>query len=109
MSDTGTTTGRVPLWLIGTVVGTLAIGLLAIFFYGSYVGLGSSLLFIYMLFFFQLSVFALVVLSFLLSIGVPVTFASVDGWSQNKGLVLLGARVWFILVISVGILNSFVV
>jgi photosystem II PsbJ protein len=43
MSDTGTT-GRIPLWLVGTVVGTLALGLLAIFFYGSYVGLGSSLL-----------------------------------------------------------------
>jgi photosystem II PsbJ protein len=42
MSNVGTT-GRIPLWLIGTVVGTLAIGLLAIFFYGSYVGLGSSL------------------------------------------------------------------
>jgi hypothetical protein len=42
MSNTGTT-GRVPLWLVGTVVGTLALGLLAIFFYGSYVGLGSSL------------------------------------------------------------------
>ena len=43
MSDTGTT-GRVPLWLVGTIVGTLALGLLAIFFYGAYVGLGSSLL-----------------------------------------------------------------
>lgn len=42
MSNTGTT-GRIPLWLIGTVVGTVAIGLLALFFYGSYVGLGSSL------------------------------------------------------------------
>jgi len=42
MSNTGTT-GRIPLWLIGTVVGTAAIGLLSIFFYGSYVGLGSSL------------------------------------------------------------------
>jgi len=44
MSNTGTT-GRVPLWLVGTIVGTLALGLLAIFFYGAYVGLGSSLLF----------------------------------------------------------------
>lgn len=43
MSNTGTT-GRIPLWFIGTIVGTLAIGLVAIFFYGSYVGLGSSLL-----------------------------------------------------------------
>ena len=42
MSNTGTT-GRIPLWLVGTVVGIAAIGLLAIFFYGSYVGLGSSL------------------------------------------------------------------
>lgn len=42
MSNTGTT-GRIPLWLIGTFVGTAAIGILAIFFYGSYVGLGSSL------------------------------------------------------------------
>ena len=37
------TTGRIPLWLIGTAVGTAAIGLLAIFFYGSYTGLGSFL------------------------------------------------------------------
>lgn len=42
MSNIGTT-GRIPLWLVGTVVGVLAIGLLATFFYGSYVGLGSSL------------------------------------------------------------------
>lgn len=42
MSNTGTT-GRIPLWLIGTVVGTVAVALLGIFFYGSYVGLGSSL------------------------------------------------------------------
>ena len=42
MANTGVT-GRIPLWLIGTVVGSLAIGLLAIFFYRSYVGLGSSL------------------------------------------------------------------
>jgi photosystem II PsbJ protein len=42
MSNTGTT-GRIPLWLIGTLVGTAALTLLSIFFYGSYVGLGSSL------------------------------------------------------------------
>ena len=35
--------GRIPLWLVGTLVGTAALGLLAIFFYGSYVGLGSSI------------------------------------------------------------------
>lgn len=37
------TTGRIPLWLIGTVTGILVIGLVGIFFYGSYSGLGSSL------------------------------------------------------------------
>lgn len=42
MSNTGTT-GRIPLWLVGVVAGTAALTLLAIFFYGSYTGLGSSL------------------------------------------------------------------
>jgi len=42
MSNTGTT-GRIPLWLIGLVVGIAALGLGGILFYGSYVGLGSSI------------------------------------------------------------------
>ena len=42
MSNTGTT-GRIPLWLVGVVVGVAALSLVAIFFYGSYSGLGSSL------------------------------------------------------------------
>uniref|UniRef100_A0AA51YDR4 Photosystem II reaction center protein J n=2 Tax=Podostemoideae TaxID=999643 RepID=A0AA51YDR4_9ROSI len=37
------TTGRIPLWIIGIVAGSILIGLLGIFFYGSYSGLGSSL------------------------------------------------------------------
>nr|YP_009436607.1 photosystem II protein J [Cyphia glandulifera]ATG26982.1 photosystem II protein J [Cyphia glandulifera] len=37
------TTGRIPLWIIGAVIGILVIVLLGIFFYGSYSGLGSSL------------------------------------------------------------------
>ena len=32
------TTGRIPLWIIGTVTGILVIGLIGIFFYGSYSG-----------------------------------------------------------------------
>jgi photosystem II PsbZ protein len=109
MFDTGTT-GRVPLWLVGTIVGTLAICLLAVFFYGSYVGLGSSLLRIfYMMIIFQLVVLAFIALSFLLVVGVPVTFASPDSWSQNKGLILSRSGLWLILVFVVGILNSFVV
>jgi photosystem II PsbJ protein len=42
MSNTGTT-GRIPLWFVGLLAGMAALGLLTIFFYGSYVGLGSSL------------------------------------------------------------------
>lgn len=42
MSNIGTT-GRIPLWLIGVVVGIAALTLLSLFFYGSYSGLGSSL------------------------------------------------------------------
>jgi len=42
MSNVGTT-GRIPLWLIGVVAGILALGLVGLFFYGSYSGLGSSL------------------------------------------------------------------
>ena len=41
-SNTGTT-GRIPLWLVGTVAGVAVVTLVGIFFYGSYVGLGSSL------------------------------------------------------------------
>nr|YP_010760031.1 photosystem II protein J [Cuscuta corymbosa var. stylosa]WEY29980.1 photosystem II protein J [Cuscuta corymbosa var. stylosa] len=37
------TTGRIPLWIIGTLTGILLIGLIGIFLYGSYSGLGSSL------------------------------------------------------------------
>nr|YP_636402.1 photosystem II protein J [Staurastrum punctulatum]Q32RX4.1 RecName: Full=Photosystem II reaction center protein J; Short=PSII-J [Staurastrum punctulatum]AAX45729.1 J protein of photosystem II [Staurastrum punctulatum]UPO65641.1 photosystem II protein J [Staurastrum margaritaceum]UPO65664.1 photosystem II protein J [Staurastrum margaritaceum] len=42
MSNVGTS-GRIPLWLVGTVAGILVLGLVGLFFYGSYVGLGSSL------------------------------------------------------------------
>jgi photosystem II PsbJ protein len=42
MSNT-VTTGRIPLWFVGTVGGIAIITLVGIFFYGSYVGLGSSL------------------------------------------------------------------
>jgi hypothetical protein len=41
MSNTGTT-GRIPLWLVGVVVGCCIISI-KYFLYGSYVGLGSSL------------------------------------------------------------------
>ncbi|CUR31381.1 MULTISPECIES: photosystem II reaction center protein J [Planktothrix] len=34
--------GRLPLWLIATVAGTGVLVVVGLFFYGSYVGLGSS-------------------------------------------------------------------
>ena len=33
MANTGTK-GRIPLWLVGTVAGIAALGLLSLFFYG---------------------------------------------------------------------------
>ncbi len=37
------TGGRIPLWIVGTIAGLGAIGVLALFFYGSYSGIGSSI------------------------------------------------------------------
>jgi len=62
-----------------------------------------------MILLFQVSVFALISLSFLLVVGVPVAFAYPNGWSENKGTIFSGVGLWFILVFVVGILNSFVV
>ena len=62
-----------------------------------------------MLLVFQLSLFAVVATSFLLVIGVPVTFASSNGWTDNKGTIFSGVGLWFLLVFTVGILNSFVI
>ena len=36
-------TGRIPLWLVALVGGVAALAVLALFIYGSYSGLGSSL------------------------------------------------------------------
>jgi photosystem II PsbZ protein len=58
---------------------------------------------------FQVALFALVLLSFLLVVAVPVVFASPDGWSSSKGFIFSSAGLWFILVFAVGILNSFVI
>lgn len=58
---------------------------------------------------FQLSAFALVILSFLLVIGVPVAFAYPEGWSENKRIVFSGIGLWIVLVFSVGVLSSFTI
>ncbi|MBZ8179081.1 MAG: photosystem II reaction center protein PsbZ [Oscillatoria sp. PMC 1051.18] len=58
---------------------------------------------------FQLALTALVLLSFVMVIGVPVAYASPQNWDQSKSLIYLGSGVWAILVVLVGILNFFVV
>ncbi|MDG2991611.1 photosystem II reaction center protein J [Candidatus Synechococcus calcipolaris G9] len=35
--------GRIPLWVVGTVAGMGVIVIVGLFFYGAYAGLGSSL------------------------------------------------------------------
>jgi photosystem II PsbZ protein len=57
----------------------------------------------------QLALFALIVVSFALVVGVPVAFASPNGWTENKGFVFSGLSLWLLLVFTVGVFNSFVV
>ena len=35
--------GIIPLWVVGVIAGMGAIGVLGLFFYGAYAGLGSSM------------------------------------------------------------------
>ena len=58
---------------------------------------------------FQLALFALVVWSFVMVVGVPVAYASPQNWDQSRRLIFLGSIVWGVLVIVVGSLNYFVV
>ena len=37
------TEGRIPLWIVATVAGTGALLVVAVFFYGAYVGVGSAM------------------------------------------------------------------
>nr|YP_635752.1 photosystem II protein Z [Chara vulgaris]Q1ACJ5.1 RecName: Full=Photosystem II reaction center protein Z; Short=PSII-Z [Chara vulgaris]ABA61953.1 Z protein of photosystem II [Chara vulgaris]WAP91323.1 Z protein of photosystem II [Chara vulgaris] len=57
---------------------------------------------------FQFALFALVAISFILVVGVPVILASPEGWSNTKNAVFSGASLWIFLVFVVGILNSFI-
>jgi photosystem II PsbZ protein len=57
---------------------------------------------------FQFAVFSLIAVSFAMVVGVPVAFASPNGWTSNKNLVFSGAAIWTFLIFSVGLLNSFV-
>nr|WEY30563.1 photosystem II protein Z [Cuscuta gronovii] len=57
---------------------------------------------------FQLVVFVLIVTSFILLISVPVVFASPEGWSSKKNVVLSGTALWIGLLFMVAILNSLI-
>ncbi|AHB88610.1 photosystem II reaction center protein PsbZ [Thermosynechococcus sp. NK55a] len=58
---------------------------------------------------FQLALAALVILSFVMLIGVPVAYASPQDWDRSKQLIFLGSGLWIALVLVVGVLNFFVV
>jgi photosystem II PsbZ protein len=58
---------------------------------------------------FQLVLTALVVLSFVMVVGVPVAYASPQNWDQSKSLIYAGSGLWFLLVIAVAVLNFLVV
>lgn len=58
---------------------------------------------------FQFSLLALIFLSFLLVIAVPVVFASPNVWNENKNYLVLTTCIWVALVLAVGTLNSFVI
>nr|YP_006234222.1 photosystem II protein Z [Eutreptiella gymnastica]CCE26510.1 photosystem II protein Z [Eutreptiella gymnastica] len=58
---------------------------------------------------FQFSILALIALSFLMVIAVPVVFATPEGWNSNKNYILTGAAAWAGLVFVVGSLNSVVI
>lgn len=58
---------------------------------------------------FQISLLALVLLSFVLVIGVPVAYATPQNWVESKKLLWVGSGVWIGLVLLVGVLNFFVI
>ena len=60
-------------------------------------------------FVFNVALFALVLLSFVMIVGVPVAYASPQNWDQSKKLLFLGSGAWGLLVVVVGVLNFLVV
>jgi photosystem II PsbZ protein len=62
-----------------------------------------------MLILFQVALFLLVLMSFVLVVYVPVAYASPQNWDQSKRLILFGSIIWGVLVVVVGSLNYFVV
>jgi photosystem II PsbZ protein len=61
------------------------------------------------IFTFQALLLTLILLSLILLIGVPVVFASPNGWSENKNYIIIGTTAWVIIILTIGILNYFVI
>ncbi|MCM1982190.1 photosystem II reaction center protein PsbZ [Lyngbya confervoides] len=62
-----------------------------------------------MVFIFDLALLALVLLSFVMAVGVPVAYASGQDWDRSRQLIWVGSIAWIGLVLAVAFLNSFVV
>jgi photosystem II PsbZ protein len=58
---------------------------------------------------FQFALVALVLMSFVMVIGVPVVYATPQNWVESKKLLWVGSGLWTVLVLLVGLLNFFVV
>lgn len=58
---------------------------------------------------FQLALLALVALSFVMIVGVPVAYATPQNWVESKKFLWIGSIAWIALVFLVGALNFLVV
>ena len=58
---------------------------------------------------FQISLVALVLMSFVMIVGVPVAYATPQNWNESKRFLWIGSIAWFGLVFLVGALNFLVV
>lgn len=58
---------------------------------------------------FQIALVALVLLSFVMIVGVPVAYATPQNWNESKRFLWIGSIAWFGLVFLVGALNFLVV
>jgi photosystem II PsbZ protein len=58
---------------------------------------------------FQIALFALVALSFVMVIGVPVAYATPQNWGESKRFLWIGSIAWVALVFLVGGLSFAVV
>jgi len=57
---------------------------------------------------FQIALLALVALSFVMVVGVPVAYATPQNWGESKKFLWIGSIAWIALVFLVGGLNFLV-